>query len=194
MQIVRERRPARVSGAHVRFLDDLERYPSWMGLVHEATPTGPSPTDPAHAPAWVIELQAQVGPFARSKRLRMVRTVHEPHRRVRFERNEIDGRSHAAWTLQADVDGVDAGSDAAHDDAHVRRQSVDGGRAPAGPRRRGRPQGSDALLAPGGTSDLRHERGALDERTGRAATQDSRTILPKKRRPRRTVTRRDLLA
>ena len=110
MQIVRELDLPASAERTFSFLDDLERYPSWMGLVHEATPTGPSPTDPAHALAWVIELQAQVGPFARSKRLRMIRTVHEPHRRVRFERNEIDGRSHAAWTLQADVDGVDAGS------------------------------------------------------------------------------------
>lgn len=87
-------------------------------MVHEAVPTAAAPDDPAGAPAWTVELQAQVGPFARSKRLRMVRTVHLPAdgppqhpelgRRAtaqvaRFERIEVDGRSHAAWTLEAKV-------------------------------------------------------------------------------------------
>jgi Polyketide cyclase / dehydrase and lipid transport len=103
VQIVREldlpASPERTFG----LVDDLARYPSWMGLVHEANPAPSSPTDPADAPAWTVELQARVGPFARSKRLRMVRTVHEPTRLVTFERNEIDGRSHAPWTLRAEI-------------------------------------------------------------------------------------------
>jgi len=37
----------------------------------------------------------------------MVRAVHEPTRLVTFERNEIDGRSHAAWTLRAEVVAVE---------------------------------------------------------------------------------------
>jgi hypothetical protein len=110
VQIVRELDLPAPAARTFTFLDDLERYPSWMGLVHEATAAASSPTDPVDALAWVIDLQAQVGPFARSKRLRMVRTVHEPHRHVRFERNEIDGRSHAAWILQADLDELDARS------------------------------------------------------------------------------------
>ena len=46
-----------------------------------------------------------MGPFARAKRLRMVRTVHEPPSHVRFERME-----HAAWILDAAVDLIPDGS------------------------------------------------------------------------------------
>ena len=48
-----------------------------------------------------VELQAQVGPLARSKRLRMTRVAHEPDRRVVFEREEIDGKRHSPWILAA---------------------------------------------------------------------------------------------
>jgi hypothetical protein len=78
-------------------VDDLSVYPTWMELVHdvhEEPPTGDRRT-------WNVELQAQVGPFARSKRLRMTRVVHEPDRRVVFERDEIDGRRHSPWILSA---------------------------------------------------------------------------------------------
>jgi Polyketide cyclase / dehydrase and lipid transport len=104
------------------FVDDLARYPTWMRLVREAEPTGGAAVDPPAdampstdsstglAAAWIVELQAQVGPFARSKRLRMVRTVHLPNTTVRFERSETDGRSHAPWTLQADLVESEAGS------------------------------------------------------------------------------------
>ncbi len=71
---------------------DLARYPTWMPLVHSAEP------DDA-ADAWTVELRAKVGVFARSKRLRMVRTVDEENRVV-FERRERDGRVHSAWTLE----------------------------------------------------------------------------------------------
>jgi hypothetical protein len=79
------------------FVDDLSAYPSWMDLVHEVqevSPTGDLRT-------WEVELQAQVGPFARSKRLRMVRVVHDADRKVVFERAEIDGRRHSPWVLAA---------------------------------------------------------------------------------------------
>jgi len=78
-------------------VDDLSAYPAWMDLVHDVHEV--STTDGQRT--WDVELQAQVGPFARSKRLRMVRTVHEPGRRVMFERAEIDGRRHSTWVLAA---------------------------------------------------------------------------------------------
>lgn len=78
-------------------VDDLAAYPAWMDLVHEVVED--APTD--DRPVWNVELQAQVGPFARSKRLRMVRAVHEPPHRVVFERAEIDGRRHSPWVLAA---------------------------------------------------------------------------------------------
>ncbi|HQZ35283.1 MAG TPA: SRPBCC family protein [Ilumatobacteraceae bacterium] len=80
------------------FVDDLAQYPRWMDLLHRVEPAG---TD---EPAWNVELRARVGPFARSKRLRMRRTVHEPSaHRVVFERTEADGRSHSPWVLRAEV-------------------------------------------------------------------------------------------
>lgn len=79
-------------------LDDLGRYPEWMDLVHGVTELSPAPDGRR---AWDVELRAQVGPFARSKRLRMVRSVHEPTRTVVFERDEVDGRRHSPWVLQS---------------------------------------------------------------------------------------------
>ncbi len=79
-------------------VDDLARYPAWMDLVHHAEPLGGEP------PAWSTELRARIGPLARSKRLRMVRTVHDRRtRQVRFERDELDGRQHSPWRLEAAV-------------------------------------------------------------------------------------------
>ncbi len=79
-------------------VNDLASYPQWMDLVHRVEPLG--------GDAWSVELRAKVGPFARSKRLRMVRTLSEPNSRVRFERVEEDGRSHAEWVLTATIDSV----------------------------------------------------------------------------------------
>lgn len=78
-------------------VDDLSEYPAWMDLVH-AVDEVPS-NDQRRT--WEVELQAQVGPFARSKRLRMVRTVHDPPHHVVFERAEVDGRRHSPWVLAA---------------------------------------------------------------------------------------------
>ena len=83
-------------------VESLDRYPAWMRLVHDVEPLA----DDAHGPAWSVELRARVGPLARSKRLRMVRTLHEPvggDRRAVFERVELDGRRHSPWTLTVDV-------------------------------------------------------------------------------------------
>ena len=52
----------------------LDRYPPWMRLVHRVTPMPPTTL----GPAWWVELRARVGPFARSKQLRMVRTSSSP--------------------------------------------------------------------------------------------------------------------
>ncbi len=50
-------------------------------------------------------MRARLGPFARSKQLRMVRTRFDvPGTRVTFERRELDGRDHSPWVLRADVD------------------------------------------------------------------------------------------
>jgi hypothetical protein len=89
------------------FLADLSRYPSWLTIV----------TDVAHEPesepaAWSVELRGRLGPLARSKRLRMVRTLHQLDERAVFERLETDGRSHAKWRLDAAVTPTKWGSNA----------------------------------------------------------------------------------
>jgi uncharacterized protein YndB with AHSA1/START domain len=88
-------------------VDDLARYPEWMDLIHLVSVSDPTADG---APAWDVELRAKVGPLARSKRLRMVRTVHESPRRVVFERAEVDGRQHSPWVLQSVLEPIDDGS------------------------------------------------------------------------------------
>jgi hypothetical protein len=83
------------------WVDDLARYPGWLDIVPRAVPVEPREGDPG--PAWSVDLRGRLGPFARSKRLRMVRTVHDRPHHVRFERLEHDGRQHSSWTLDASV-------------------------------------------------------------------------------------------
>ncbi len=91
------------------FVETLDRYPRWLRLVHAATRLD---ADAAadDEPAWSVELRARVGPFARSKQLRMIRSRHEPDRLVEFERAEVDGRQHAKWVLRVDVEPTAGGS------------------------------------------------------------------------------------
>jgi len=81
---------------------DLGRYPQWLDIVPRAV----SEEGDDGAAAWIVDLRGRLGPFARSKRLRMVRTVDEPPTTVVFERRERDGRSHSPWILRADVEAV----------------------------------------------------------------------------------------
>ena len=79
-------------------VDDLSTFPQWNGLVHSAV------AEPGDDPAWDIELRARLGPLARSKRLRMVRTARDPQAfSVRFERDQADGRNHSPWVLAATI-------------------------------------------------------------------------------------------
>ncbi len=82
-------------------VEDLSSYPAWLTIVPRAEPAAASDGD--DGPAWLVELRGRIGPLARSKRLRMVRTIHEPGRRVRFVRRELDGRDHSPWVLEATV-------------------------------------------------------------------------------------------
>jgi hypothetical protein len=86
------------------WVDDLTRYPDWLTIVTRAERFT---TEPA---TWSVDLTGRLGPFARSKRLRMVRTVYEPHRLAVFERREEDGRQHARWLLRAEVEPTADGS------------------------------------------------------------------------------------
>jgi hypothetical protein len=90
------------------WVDDLTHYPEWLDIVPRATSVDARAGDPG--PAWSVDLRGRLGPFARSKRLRMVRTVHEPPRRVRFERLERDARRHSPWVLEAGIAADGGGS------------------------------------------------------------------------------------
>ena len=83
---------------------ELSAYPAWLPLVHEAATVGEG------AVAWEVELRARVGPFARSKRLRMARTEIEHDHLVVFERAEVDGRDHARWALRAELAEIERGT------------------------------------------------------------------------------------
>ena len=81
-------------------LRDLTQYPKWLDIVHAAVKEEGSDS------AWTVELRGKVGPFARSKRLRMVRTNDDANSSVVFERSEIDGRNHSNWRLTVYVGGA----------------------------------------------------------------------------------------
>lgn len=114
MEIVAEMdaacRPEQLFG----WVADLGCYPRWLEIVTRAEPepaaasTAPDESEAGAPrdgePAWAVDLRGRMGPLARSKRLRMARTLHEPGHRVRFERRELDGRSHSPWTLDARVE------------------------------------------------------------------------------------------
>jgi hypothetical protein len=90
-----------------RHVDELTDYPRWMAMVHHVEQAEPADG----RPAWLVELRARVGPLARSKRLRMVRSLHDPAAgRVRFERIETTRRTHSPWVLDAQVSATTAGS------------------------------------------------------------------------------------
>ena len=84
------------------WVSDLSAYPQWLEIVTQAEAGGDG--------SWSIDLRGRMGPLARTKRLRMVRTeLAEPTRAV-FERAELDGRQHSMWRLVADVAPAEGGS------------------------------------------------------------------------------------
>lgn len=90
------------------WVDDLARYPQWLDIVPRAEVAHALATDPG--PAWTVDLRGRLGPFARAKRLRMVRTASASPTHVRFERAERDERQHSSWVLDATIDGDEASS------------------------------------------------------------------------------------
>jgi hypothetical protein len=87
-----------------RCVADLGVYPEWLDIVPRAV------REDGDEPAWVVDLRGRLGPFARSKRLRMVRTTQDAPTKAVFERRERDDRSHSPWVLQADVEPAAGGS------------------------------------------------------------------------------------
>lgn len=89
------------------WVDDLARYPEWLDIVPRAVPAAAQAPDVG--PAWSVDLRGRLGPFARAKRLRMVRTSHVAPSHARFERAEHDGRQHSSWVLDARVEATGEG-------------------------------------------------------------------------------------
>ena len=79
---------------------DLGTYPDWLGIVRSAEVAPAVDVDPG--PAWMVEVGARLGPFWRTKRVRMVQ-VTLGSGAARFERMEHDGRDHSAWVLTGAV-------------------------------------------------------------------------------------------
>ena len=90
------------------WIDDLARYPEWLDIVPRAVPVAAHADD--EGPAWSVDLRGRLGPFARAKRLRMVRTVEAAPHQARFERREHDGRQHSPWVLDAQLTDHDGGT------------------------------------------------------------------------------------
>lgn len=76
------------------FVEDLVAYPAWMPMVHNVITVDDG--------VWSVELRAKVGVFARSKKLRMRRTMNEENIIV-FERDEDDGRQHSPWVMRVSL-------------------------------------------------------------------------------------------
>ena len=97
---------ANLEAAPDRVFDALERlddYGRWLDLVAAVEPAT-AQSDEDHA--WLVTLRAKIGPFARAKRLRMVRTIADRPSRLRFERAEVDGRDHAGWIFDIAIAGL----------------------------------------------------------------------------------------
>ncbi len=90
------------------WIDDLGRYPRWLDIVPSSAPVAAHADDVG--PAWSVDLRGRLGPFARAKRLRMVRTALESPTHARFERVEHDGREHSPWVLDAEITETTSGS------------------------------------------------------------------------------------
>jgi len=122
-KVFRAETPA-APGELFEIVNDLSTFPQWIEVVHEVDhaesleTTGPDGS--LFEPTWWVILRAQLGPLARSKRLRMRRAVSIAPSAgtdgfVRFERAETDGRDHAEWTMEVTV-GETASADESNGD------------------------------------------------------------------------------
>ncbi len=84
----------------LEWVSDLERYPQWTHVLHRVVSDESASGSPR---AWIVELRGKIGPFARSKRLRMERVATQSADHVRFERRELDGVDHGRWNLDVHV-------------------------------------------------------------------------------------------
>jgi hypothetical protein len=91
---------------------DLGNYPDWLSIVHKAEPVA------GEEQTWLVDIGARVGFVTRTKRLRMVCTKAVAPEMVRFERAELDSKSHSPWVLTARVEAVEGGGSRLRMDLH----------------------------------------------------------------------------
>ena len=89
------------------YVADLANYSTWLEFVHKVELVGESTETDV---TWLVELRAKLGVLARSKRLRMTRTLCEHPKLVVFERREQDSRRHSEWVLRATVSQTATGA------------------------------------------------------------------------------------
>tara|TARA_X000000368_G_scaffold72020_1_gene52639 strand:+ start:3043 stop:3501 length:459 start_codon:yes stop_codon:yes gene_type:complete len=83
-------------------LSDLATYTQWLDFIASV-----EPIESEEDPVWMLVLKAQLGPFSRMKKLRMVKVASEPHRLIRFERKEISGRDASDWSIDVNFEQLD---------------------------------------------------------------------------------------
>lgn len=101
-------------------IESLDDYDRWLEIVPSVAAAAPAGGDVG--PAWDVTLRGRLGPLARSKRIRMVRTELRPPSadgpgRVVFTRGEVDGREHSPWVLTVEVGARPTGG--SHLDMHL---------------------------------------------------------------------------
>lgn len=89
----------------LEWVSDLARFPHWTKVLYRVFD---EPVDGPRRPdaprAWQVELRGKIGPFARSKRLRMVEEPTGTDGHIRFRRQEIDATDHGTWILDVKVE------------------------------------------------------------------------------------------
>ena len=100
-------------------LRDLSTYPDWMGLVSSVEPDGTHSTRDStdiievsseyNTEAYFVTISGKLGPFSRSKKLRMVETSisDDAEKHVRFERQETAEGDFSEWIMEATANKVD---------------------------------------------------------------------------------------
>ena len=85
-------------------LSDLKNYEDWLDFVESV-----EPLESVANSVWMIVLKAQLGPFSRMKKLRMVRVESSPYTSIKFQRVEISGKDASDWVIEVTFEQV--GSD-----------------------------------------------------------------------------------
>lgn len=76
-------------------IEDLPGYSDWHGMVHAVEADGDG---------WLVDLKGRLGPFTKTKRVRLVRAESTVPGEVRFVRKELDRTDYGGWELQGTVE------------------------------------------------------------------------------------------